>query len=210
MRRSHPKSLIGLSCLAVFGLAVTARSDDREAPGPRLDPLEDFAAGSIARVVGTDPGAPRNLVLWLWDGAEFSRVAGTRSRRSGRFDFGIRTLPGEGGGFDVALEEQPPDPDRVVLAEPPLIAPMLVSGGPDFDHPIELVIAPAIPRGELRVYDRRTRRLLLRAPVDPHDRGRVTLDLAEHLARPWPETISIEQVLEDGRRSPGLIWRLAP
>ncbi len=210
MRRSYPEPLILIACLTSLCLALLARADEGEVPGPRLDPLDGFATGSIARVTGSDPGAPRALVLWLWDGTGFGRIATTRSNPTGRFDFGMQTLPGEGAGLDVTIEGGRPDPARRLRAEPPLTAPILVSGGLDSDGPIELVIAPALPRGELRVTDRQTGRLLLREPIAPRDRGRITLDLTNRLARPWPETIAIEQILEDGRRSPRLFWRLTP
>ena len=214
MRRSNRSTLGVATCFVSLLFAIVAGSGEPdpnvgEDRWPRLDSQIELASGPSAHITGTDPGAPRPLVLWFWDGSRFSRIATTRSDQRGRFDFGSLPIPSSGTFLHVSLRGAPPEPARLLRLEPPLPAPVLVSGGLDIASRGEIVLAPAIPRGEIRVHDARTRILLLRESVDPVDRGRITLDLSEHLARPWPASLSIEQVLDDGRRSARLVLEVA-
>ena len=52
-------------------------------------------AFSVA-VTGVDWGAPRQLVLWRLEGETYARLAATRSREGGRFDFGQVVIPDRG------------------------------------------------------------------------------------------------------------------
>ena len=194
--------MIGWLCLAPFAGAGAGA-------GPPLQPLletpEPGRHATVVRAAGHDPAAPRALVLWRWDGTSFLRLATTRSQPGGRFDFGLQAVPGRGLSLHVAAEGEAPSVERALRVDPPLPAPIVVADGLEQG---ELVLAPARPEGELRLYDASTGRLLLRVPVGAGRRGRVTIDLEAVLPRPWPTALSIEQVVAGSRRSPRQFWPL--
>lgn len=201
MRRSNPGTLVLLLASLNVMLAAPA-SADADRP-PRLDPPDAAELRHGYRATGTDPNAPRPLVLWRWDGFRFLRVASTRSEPDGRFDFGEQTLPSSEVDFHVSLRDDAPDIDRMLRIERPVPAPIVVLGGLGTS---EIILAPAARSGELRIYDAQSGRLLLRRPVASHNH--VCVDLSAELPRPWPAALAIEQVLDDGRRSDRQHWRL--
>ncbi len=188
----------------VLGLAASA---DMAAPSPRLDPirLEPTVVSFAAR--GVDPGAPRALELWLEQGGRTVRVGRTHSTSDGRFDFGEQVAPIGAIAYRVVPVGAPLEAAPASLVErrlpPPLVSPLDHEG-----HAWSIV--PALSRGEIRVWDLRSRRLLLRRSIGDEGRGRLEIDLeAEGIDSPKGRQghapgglLAIEHWLPDGRRSP--------
>jgi hypothetical protein len=143
--------------------------------------------------------------LWRWDGTRFMKLASTRSDANGRFDFGEQALPSSDVYFHVSVRNADTNTDHLLRIERPVPAPIVVSGGLGSG---EIILAPAHPGGEIRIYDADSGRLILRKVVEARTRYRVPLDLFAELPRPWPLALSIEQVLDNGRRSERQHWRL--
>ncbi len=206
MRRSI-RNAIGLvfSLSWSFSLAIALPSAAEEDPWPRLDSPGALQDVLSYRAVGSDPGGPRPLVLWRWDGAHFIRLASTRSNSNGRFDFGEQALPSGDAYFHVAIRNEIARTDRLLRIERPVPAPVIVSGGLGSG---ELTFAPARRGGEIRIYDATSNRLILRKPVEVPVGTPVSLDLMAELPRPWPTALSFIQVLDDGRRSDRGYWPL--
>ena len=144
-------------------------------------------------------------MLWRWDGARFFKLAATRSDANGRFDFGEQTLPSSDVYFHVSIRNERANTNRLLHIERPVPAPVVVSGGLDSG---EIVVVPAHPGGEIRIYDADSGRIILRRAVEARTRHRVSLDLIAELPRPWPVALWIEQILDDGRRSEREYWPL--
>jgi hypothetical protein len=196
MRRTNRKSLI--SALVAVCLFIGLRSSANDDLSPRLNTPRSEMGSASYRATGSDPRAPRRLVLWRFDGARFYRIATTRSDPTGRFDFGEQPLPDDENYFHVAAQGIPAKTDALLRIERRIPAPVLLAGGLDGS---ELSIAPAFRQGEIRIYDAGSGRLLLRQPVDAHGRDRVLVDLDAELVEPWPAALLLQQVLDDGRRS---------
>ena len=215
MRRSYRSTLIfarsvlpvlsALSVLSVLSLWVASPSQAGQDRLPLLDSPSTLEGRNSYRATGTDPGGPRPLVLWRWDGTRSIRLASTRSDSHGRFDFGEQALPSKDVYFHVSIRDERPEPIRLLPIKRRVPAPVVISGGLGVD---EIVLAPAHPSGEIRVYDADSGRLILRKPVESRTRYRVTLDFVADLGQPWPAALLIEQILDDGRRSAGLYWPL--
>lgn len=201
MRRSHQ---LVLSMLVLMGMTTSLRADTPLEPRLQLEPWS--ADSESLRARGHDPGGPRDLELWAWRDASFSRIAVVRSDRSGRFDFGEIPAPYEPLLLGVAPRGSRPDPDRMVRIERPVPAPQLVVGLEEDAR--ELVVYPARLEGELRFFDASSSRLLMRWPLDATRSGATRIDLTEALGKGSPETIRVQQVLEDGRVSAPAFTRL--
>ena len=204
-----------LASIAMAGALATGSAAAEDAlvagPVPRLDPpaLADPTGGDAGRASfraeGEDPAGPRLLTLWLWDGDRFHRIAETRSDATHRrFDFGQQPLPLRGAAYHVAPRGRAPEMRNLLRVDRVLPAPRVL-GDPIASG--EIVIAPALHAGTLAVRDATSGRLLDRLVVDPAARRRVVLPL-EPLAR-RVEAVTIEQQLDDGRRSRPTWLRLA-
>lgn len=203
MRRADRITLVSLLICLCAGVPHVAFGD--ESPPPLLDSPSARDTGASHRATGTDPAAPRPLVLWSWDGRQFSRLASTRSDSQGRFDFGEQPLTALGVYFQVSALGSEPTTEHLLHIERPLPAPVILLGGLD---PFEITVAPAYPGGELRIYDAETGRLLLRKSLEPTAAPSASIDLRDELPQPCPTALAIEQVMDDGRRSERQSWRL--
>jgi len=101
MRHSARSPLVLM--LSSLFLAVALSSGAADDSSPRLDPPGKLEGVHSYRATGADPGGPRPLVLWRWDGMRFIRLATTRSDSNGRFDFGEQTLPSGDVYFHVSI-----------------------------------------------------------------------------------------------------------
>ena len=206
MRRSRRRTLILCLLLAFVGVARTARTADDRAP--RLDTPIDSPIGATFQARGRDPGAPRSLVLWRWNGARFRRVARTRSRSNGRFDFGEQPISTSEAAFHVSARGVAPNTDHLLRIDQPVPAPVVLEAGVGSD---EIVFVPARFEGEIRILDADTRQLLDRRPIEVSGARSFRFPLTELGSRIRPRALEIEQVLEDGRRSaPAFIKLSAP
>jgi hypothetical protein len=174
------------------------------APRLRLPPPDPNAVSFVAE--GWDPGAPRPLVLWRWDGRAFVRLGETRSNASGRFDFGELPIALGEVYLDVAPRGTPPSTRRMQAVGREDPAPRLTSASGIGGSEIQVQVARR--EGELRVYAASDRRLLLRVAIDPTLAGALDLDLGRELGPRPPRAVWLEQVLANGTRTPAAYWRL--
>jgi len=192
--------------LATLIASTSLAEDERPA---RLDPPGAQSSNPSTtegyRARGTDPAGPRELVLWRWHENGFTRLASTRSRPDGRFDFGEQPLPAVETWFHVAPHGVEPEAEGLVRIERRLRAPRVL---PDGQLTSSIYLVPAADGGEFRIYDATSGRLLLRRDIEPRDRPSDALDLQSELPSPPPSAITIEQVLDDGRRSERTYWRI--
>lgn len=209
MRRSNRRTLVltlilfrWLSSLSPAVALAADLGDDRP---PRLDSPSSLEGVHSYRARGFDPGGPRPLTLWRFDDLGFLRLASTASDASGRFDFGEQTLPTHEVYFHVSIQNEEPDPTRLLRIERPVPAPLILPGGLGSS---EIDLALTDRGGEIRIYDAESGRLLLRKPVGSGTHFSLSIDLRREIPGPWPVALSIEQVLEDGRRSDRQYWPL--
>ena len=202
--RSPRLSRAGALVLALLALTAPGAGAD-EATRAILELPSGLVDAPAFRVAGHDPGAPRSLVLWRWDGAGPRRLAETRSDEEGRFDFGLEPLPLVRADYAVAAMGEVPDPADYRRVERRVPAPIVAA----HDRKEDLLrVLVACAEGELRLSDPATGRLLARRPIDPTAAGDQAIDLATALPRVRPEALAIEHVLPDGRRSAPELWLL--
>ena len=205
MRRSNRLALVVqilLVLAADAGLPVAGRA---QSPEVRVDPLSVAAGEQSLRIAGDDPGAPRSLVLWGFEAGDYRRIATRRSAADGRFDFGEQSWPIRTQSFHVAPVGVSPEGSRGVQVERTLPCPRILSSGA---RPTEITIAPALREGVILVRHAESGRLLLRRVIAPDPATRTTLDLAAEGVAAQTEWVTLEHVLEDGRRSPPIRWSL--
>jgi hypothetical protein len=170
---------------------------------PRLDTIQLGAAHLTFRATGIDPLGPRRLVLWRAQDGAFRRVAKTRSERDGSFDFGEIPISLSEGSFHVVPLAESPEGSRPFQPQPPLPAPQVLLGGVDV---LKIWVVPALYQGELQIRDGISGRLLLRRPIEPNQRGALEFDLRHEGLTSQTQTLTIEQRLDDGRRSDSTRW----
>ena len=175
----------------------------------RLDPPE-FESGAVSfRATGFDPAAPRNLVLWrLSRGAAPSqavRVGETRSDENGHFDFGQVPNPIAQGSLYVAPVGERPDGSRPLDLSPSVPGP-LVSG--EAEDPLVVAVVPALFEGSIELRDATTRRLIARRVVSTSAARSLQFDLLDEALPHDTDRLSVEQILDDGRRSESTVWIL--
>ena len=201
---------LGLAVGLAVGLgrdsgAAWAQSAARAALDPPAGPLLE----SSFRAAGSDPAAPRPLVLWRFDGIRLDRLAESRSEASGRFDFGIQPLPLAGADFGVTGPGESPNPALFRRYERAVPAPVVASEERTPEgEPAALLVLTARAEGELRIRDAADDRLLARIPVEQASRSGTRIELARWLPDPAPAVIALEHRLDDGRLSPRELWPL--
>lgn len=216
MRRARERELrlaLGfVPALAAALLAGAAIAVATLAPGPAraqivLELPEGPIDASVFRATGSDPQAPRPLVLWRRDGEVTRRLAETRSTPDGRFDFGLTPLPLTNAEFAATGRDEPAPTERSRFRPVERSVPRPVIATHD-EADDRLVVQTARPDGELEISDATTGRLLARIAVVPTRAGTTELALEHALPRERPSAIAIVQVLPDARRSAPEVWRL--
>jgi hypothetical protein len=185
---------------------AAASAQDGGPPRATLEAPVAPVEGSTFHAKGSDPAAPRTLVLWRWTGQSFLRTAETRSSNDGAFDFGLQPLPLAHADYVVTPTGEAPGRDELLGIERSLPAPIVADEDP---ADAVLLVRPARAEGEIQVRDAGTGQLLARIEVDPDSVRGTAIDLSAALPHVWPEAISIEQRLLDGRRSAREVWILA-
>lgn len=209
--RSRPsvRSLAAGIASAIVG-AIAVLDGSASASGSAHAVLDATTApvdGTTFRATGFDPSAPRDLVLWRFDGERYLRLAETRSGEAGDFDFGLQPLPLGHADYGVTTLDRSPTPSDLQSIDRRLPAPVVVAHDPGDDDVLRVLTARA--DGELFLSDATTGRLLARFAVDPTPGRALAIDLATALPRVRPAAIAIEHRLPDGRRSEPEIWVLA-
>ena len=206
MRRTNriPLAILLLKVLTLVSTAIVAL------PGHaqnilHLDPMDPEARGLSFRATGHDPEAPRELVLWRFSRGVLLRVDATRSITGGHFDFGQVSIALSEGTFHVAPRGTSPDLSRPLRINPLIPGPAILTAGPTRST---ITVVPALYEGELRDRDATTDRLWIRFPIDSTQGNRLRVDLAEAGLPEDAETVTIEQILADGRRSKLSYWKL--
>jgi hypothetical protein len=209
MRHSNRRTLITLILAGSIALSIGtshAGALDRATDHPpRLDTPTDLNGLQSFRARGSDPSPPRELTLWSWEGTQFRRLATTRSTSEGEFDFGEQPIPIGTSEFHVAVAGQEPDRSRGIQLERRLPGPIVVASD---SVPLEITLIPALVEGAIRIHDAHSGRLLFHRVIDLRSPHGQTVDLeAEGLSR-QSDWLSIEQILDDGRRSQPTLLRL--
>lgn len=174
-----------------------------------LDPPASDPGVVSIRATGFDPAAPRDLVLWrLPRGASTSqavRVDQTRSDAEGRFDFGQVPIPITESSLYVAAVGELPDWSRALDLSPLVPGPFVSSAGND---PLVITVIPALFEGWIELRDAGTGRRFARRSVSAKVSRSLRFDLLEEALPIDTPVITIEQVLDDGRRSEVTVWIL--
>lgn len=216
MRHSNRSPLIVIGLAALLGLAAPIGFACRATPAfaqsrivssstrPQLDSEIDVQAVQTFRARGRDPLSPRDIALWSWEGTRWRRIGLTRSATGGDFDFGEQPIPIGRGEFQVAVAGERPDRSRGIEIERPVPGPIVIAT----DHePLEFTLIPSLFEGALRIHDARSGRLLFHRVIDRSSPRGQWIDLAAEGITAQSDFISIEQVLDDGRRSRATLWR---
>jgi len=205
MRRFDRRLLI-IPMLLVGAMAVALPSAGRaQGREVRVDPLVVEADDQSLRITGHDPDAPRALVLWRFEAGAFRRLATRQSAADGRFDFGEQSWPISSHRLHVVPAGVSPEGSRSVQLERRVPSPRILSSGIE---PTEIEIAPALREGVILVRDAESGRLLLRRVVATDVGQHTILDLTAEGVAAQTDRVTLEHVLEDGRRSPPIRWSL--
>ncbi len=209
MRHSNRRTLITLILAGLIALSIGpshAGALDRATDHPpRLDTPTDLQGLQSFRARGSDPSPPRELALWSFEGTRFRRLATTRSTSEGEFDFGEQPIPIGTSEFHVAVAGQEPDRSRGIQIERRLPGPIVIASD---SEPLEITLIPALVEGALRIYDAHSGRLLFHRVIDLHSPRGQWIDLEAEGLSAQSDWFSIEQILDDGRRSRPTLLRL--
>jgi hypothetical protein len=208
MRHSNRKSLAAISILLWIALSFAATAYSKPALGQQdilLDPPTLDPHALSFRATGTDPDPPRYLVLWRLSKGNPVRLNSTRSGVGGRFDFGQVPIPISEGTFHVSPRDEAPDFSRPLRVTRVVPGPRVLVAGPTR---FAISVFPALYEGELRIRDAKTARLWLRRVISGDGRRSLRFDLNEMGLPTHLERLTIEQTLEDGRRSELTYWDL--
>jgi len=148
---------------------------------------------------------PRALELWTWEATRFRRLGTTRSTSEGNFDFGEQPIPVGTSEFYVVVAGARPERSRAILLERPVPGPIVVATD---SEPLEITLIPALFEGALRIYDAYSGRLLFHRVTDLHSPRGQWIDLEAEGLSGESDWFSIEQILDDGRRSQRTLLRL--
>jgi len=196
--------LAGLIGLAFVASDASAQSRTTHSL-PRLDQPTDVRGMQSFRARGSDPMPPRALELWTWEATRFRRLGTTRSTSEGNFDFGEQPIPVGTSEFYVVVAGARPERSRAILLERPVPGPIVVATD---SEPLEITLIPALFEGALRIYDAYSGRLLFHRVTDLHSPRGQWIDLEAEGLSGESDWFSIEQILDDGRRSQRTLLRL--
>ena len=206
MRRTNRRVLGIRALLFVAALATLPGALLAQERPVLLDPPEARVGDQSVRIAGWDPAAPRQLVLWRFESGAYRRIASRRSAAGdGRFDFGQQSWPIGPHRFHVAPAGMAPERSRSVSLPRSLPSPRILSSG---TRPTEIQIVPALAEGVILVRDAESGRLLMRSVVTRDPATRLFLDLAAEGVAAQTDRVTLEHVLDDGRRSPAIRWSL--
>lgn len=209
MRHSNRRPLIAVILAGMIGLALVASDASAQSlaenPPPRLETPTDLRGLQSFRARGSDPSPPRELELWSSEGLGFRRMGATRSTSDGEFDFGEQPIPIGTSEFYVVVAGEEPDRSRAMLLELRLPGPVVVATD---SEPLEITLIPALFEGALRIHDAHSGRLLFHRVIDLHSPRGQWIDLEAEGLSAQSDWFSIEQILDDGRRSQPTLLRL--